>query len=114
MNATITITDADRSVDYTLAVACDYLPGCPPRPGWGDGGDPGAAPAVEINRVRCIEMAVWCGKHAVSALPCADPRESLEAKIGAWCLARYAEEIEQAVLETVLARRAAARETDHD
>jgi len=114
MNATITITDADRSVDYTLTVACDFLPGCRARPGWLDGGDPGAAPAVEISRVRCVEMAVWCGKYAVSALPAADARESLETKIGAWCLERYAVEIEQAVLDTVLARRAAAREADHD
>src|SRR5262245_49999462 len=114
MNATITITDADRSVDYTLAIACDLLPGCRPRPGWGDGGDPGAGPAVEINRVRCVEMALWCGKYAVSALPGADPRESLEAKIGAWCLEKYGDEIEQAVLERVLVRRAAEREADHD
>jgi hypothetical protein len=114
MNATITITDADRAVDYTLAVACDFLPGCRARQGWRDGGDPGTAPAVEINRVRCVEMAVWCGKHAVSALPAADPRESLEARIGAWCLEKYSQEIEQAVLETVLARRAVAREADPD
>jgi hypothetical protein len=114
MNASITITDADRAIDYTLAVACDFLPGCPSRPGWSDGGDPGAGPAVEINRVRCVEMAVWCGKYAVSALPAADLRESLEARIGAWCLEKYGDEIEQAVLETVLARRAAAREADHD
>src|SRR5690348_5703616 len=81
MNATITITDADRSVDYILAVACDFLPPCRARPGWLDGGEAGAGPAVEINRVRCIEMAVWCGKYAVSALPAADPRESLEARV---------------------------------
>ena len=114
MNATITITDADRSVDYTLAVACDFLPGCRARPGWLEGGEPGAGPAVEINRVRCVEMAVWCGKFAVSALPAADPRESLEARIGAWCLEKYTEEIEQAVLETVLTQRAAMHETDLD
>src|SRR5262245_36400959 len=114
MNATITISDADRSVDYTLAVACDLLPGCRARAGWLEGGEPGAGPAVEINRGRCVEMAVWCGKYAVSALPCADTRESLEAKIGAWCLEKYAGEIEQAILETVLARRSAAREADND
>ena len=105
MNAIITITDADRIVDYTLAVACDFLPGAAPRAGWRDGGDPGEAPAVEINAVRCLEVAVWCGKHAVSALPAADPRESLESRIGAWCLDRYGDEIEQAVLESILLRR---------
>jgi len=110
MNATITITDADRSVDYTLAVACDFLPDCRPRPGWRDGGDPGAGPAVEINRVRCVEIAVWCGRQAISALPAADAQESLESKIGAWCLERYPEEIEQALREAVLARRVAAEE----
>jgi len=107
MNATITVTDADRSVDYTLAVACDFLPGAGPVCGWRNGGHPGEAPAIEISRVRCIEIATWCGKHAVSALPAADPHESLESKIGAWCLEKYPEEIEQAVLETVLARRQA-------
>jgi hypothetical protein len=114
MNATITISDADRSVDYTLAVACDFLPGAARFRGWRDGGHPGEAPAIEINRVRCIEIAMWCGKHAVSALPAADPRESLESKIGAWCLENYEEEIEQAVLETVLARRGAGREAADD
>jgi hypothetical protein len=114
MNATITITDADRSVDFTLAVACDFLPGCGARAGWLDGGDAGTGPAVEINCVRCVEMAVWCGKYAVSALPAADTRESLEAKIGAWCLEKYAGEIEQAILETMLARRSALRDADND
>lgn len=105
MNTTITITDADRLVDYTLAVACDCLPGSAPRFGWRDGGDPGEAATVEINAVRCLEIAVWCGKHALSALPAADARESLEARIGAWCLDRYQAEIEQAVLETIFSRR---------
>jgi hypothetical protein len=114
MNTTITITDADRCVDYTLAVACDFHTGAAPRLGWLDGGCAGEAPAVEINRVRCVEVALWCGKYAVSALPAADARQSLEAKIGEWCLEKYPEEIEQAVLETVLARRAAAREAGDD
>src|SRR5262245_57617009 len=110
MNATITVTDADRLVDYTLSVAYDFLPGSAPCQGWRDGGHPGEAPAVEINRVRCVEIAVWCGSRVVSALPAADAQESLETQIGAWCLAHYAEEIEQAVLEAVLARRIAAEE----
>ncbi|MGE5194925.1 MAG: hypothetical protein ACM3U2_20730 [Deltaproteobacteria bacterium] len=114
MNATITITDADRFVDYTLSVACDFLPGAPGRRGWLDGGHPGEAPAVEINRVRCIEIALWCGKYAVSALPAADPGRSLESKIGAWCLEKYREEIEQAVLETALARREAIHGPEDD
>src|SRR5262249_52322703 len=101
MNATITITDADRSVDYTLDVACDFLPGGAGYSGWLDGGQPGEASAVEVNRVRCIEVAIWCGKHAVSALPAADPRQSLESTIGAWCFEKYREEIEAAVLAAV-------------
>ena len=104
MQATVTITDPDRRVDYTLAVACDFLPGSRPRAGWRDGGDPGEGPAVEINSVRCLEVAVWCGKHALSAEPAAEGRESLESRIGAWCLGRYAEEIEEAVLEAFLSR----------
>jgi hypothetical protein len=114
MKATITITDADRSVDYTLAVAGDFLPATPRRRGWLDGGHPGEGPAVEIDSVRCIEVALWCGKHAVSALPAADPCASLESKIGAWCLEKYREEIEQAVLEIVLVRREAAGEIEDE
>ena len=97
MHTTITISDPDRNVDYLLAVVCDVLSGSPPRFGWQDGGEPGEPPAVEINRIRCLEMAVWCGKCAVSAYPAADGRESLESRIGAWCLDRYREEIEQAL-----------------
>jgi len=110
MNATITISDADRCIDYTLAVACDFLQGAAPRRGWRDGGDPGEAPAVEINRVRCVEISLWCGKYAVTALPAADARRSLETQIGAWCLEKYHAEIEQAVLDTVLERHASLRD----
>ena len=108
MQMTVTISDADRSVDYILAVACDFLAGSAPRAGWLDGGEPGEAPAVEIGRVRCLEIAVWCGPCSVSALPGADARESLERQIGEWCLEKYSGEIETAVLEACLARRAAA------
>src|SRR5579862_9456994 len=104
MQVTIMISDADRHVDYVLAVACDFLAGSAPRTGWLDGGDPGEAPAVEISRVRCLEMALWCGQYAVSAVPGSDPRESLEQRIGDWCLDKYSEEIETAVLEACLAR----------
>jgi|SRR5579863_10508919 len=105
MQVTITISDADRQVDYILAVSCDFLAGSASRAGWLDGGDPDEAAAVEINRVRCLEMALWCGPYAVSAFPGSDPRESLETRIGDWCLDRFREEIETAVLETCLARR---------
>ncbi len=105
MQVTITISDADREVDFTLAVACDFLPGAASRPGWLDGGDPGEAFAVEINRVLCLEMALWCGDCAVAALPGADPRESLESRIGDWCLRKYQPEIESAVLDTCVALR---------
>ncbi len=114
MNATVTITDADRFVDYTLAVACDFLAGAASHRGWLDGGHPGEAPAIEIHHVRCVEIALWCGKYAVSAVPAADPRESLESKVGAWCLEKYRDEIEQAILEAVLARREAAGEPEDD
>jgi hypothetical protein len=112
LNTTITITDVDRSVDYTLAVACDFLAGAPARRGWLEGGHPGEAPAVEINSVRCLEVALWCGKYAVSAFPGADSRESLETKVGQWCLDRYPEEIQQAVLDLLVARRDAQHDLE--
>jgi hypothetical protein len=102
MQAIVTISDGDRNVDYTLQVGCDLLPGEAPRWGWRNGGEPGTSPAVEIHQVRCVELAVWCGPVAVSAYPSGNPRESLEKQIGAWCLDKYAEEIEQAVLESVV------------
>ena len=127
MQITITISDADRDVDYILAVACDFLCGSAPRSGWLDGGEPGEAPAVEISRVRCLEMAVRCGQYAVSARPGlalrglaqpglalrgTDPRESLEERIGDWCLDKYLDQIEAAVLATCLARRDADSRND--
>jgi hypothetical protein len=114
VNTTVTISDADRSVDFTLAVACDFLAGAPARRGWLEGGYPGEAPAVEINSVRCLEVALWCGKYAVSAFPGADSRESLEKKVGQWCLDMYPEEIEQAVLDLLVARRDAQDELEED
>src|SRR5258708_20808902 len=112
MHMTVTISDADRNVDYILDVSCDFLCGSAPRAGWRDGGQPGAAPAVEISRVRCLEMALWCGQYAVSALPGGDPRQSLEQRIGEWCLDKYFAEIEAAVLEACLARRDADADND--
>jgi hypothetical protein len=105
MQTNVTISDADRRVDYILQVGCDFLPGAAPRWGWRNGGEPGTAPAVEINRVRCLEVVIWCGKCPVAAFPAAAGRESLESRIGAWCLDKYPEEIEQAVLYAILARR---------
>jgi hypothetical protein len=104
MQTTVTISDADRQVDYTLCVGCDFLAAAAPRWGWRNGGEPGSGPAVEINQVRCLEVAVWCGPFAISALPATDARKSLEKRIGAWCLDNYANEIEQAVLEEILVR----------
>src|SRR5437868_7073394 len=112
MHTTITISDADRSVDYTLAVAGDFLAGSALRRGWLDGGNPGEAPAVEINRVRCLEIVLWCGTCAVSLRPDSDDGEALEWQVGAWCLDHYADQIEEAVLDAVVARHAAARETN--
>jgi hypothetical protein len=110
MQTTVTISDADRNVDYILLVDCDFLAGSAPHWGWRNGGEPGEGPAVEVNHVRCLELAVWCGKSAVAAFPAADARESLEGRIGAWCLDKYPQEIEQAVLEAILVRQ----ETDRD
>jgi hypothetical protein len=107
MQMTVTISDADRCVDYILAVSGDFLSGSAPCLGWRDGGEPGAASAVEIGRVRCLEMVVWCGPCAVSALPGDGPGDSLEKRIGKWCLDKFPAEIEAAVLEACLARRCA-------
>lgn len=114
LNTTVTITDADRSVDYTLGVACDFLAGARARRGWLEGGHPGEAPAVEINSVRCLEVALWCGKYAVSAFPGADSRESLEKKVGQWCIDKYPEEIERAILDLFVAHPDAPHDLQDD
>jgi hypothetical protein len=106
VHTTITISDGDRFVDYTLEIECDFRAGSPPRVGWRNGGEPGEAPAVEINTVRCLELAVWCGKQAISAFPASDEQRSLERQIGEWCLEKYMLEIEQAVLEQCVERSA--------
>ncbi|MBS0261409.1 MAG: hypothetical protein JSS02_05585 [Planctomycetes bacterium] len=100
MRTQVTINDPDRQLDYTLQVGCDYLPGAAPYWNPRDGGDPGCSAAIEIHDVRCVEVAVRCGAHAVSAFPRNDPRERLERTLGDWCFEHYREEIEQALVET--------------
>lgn len=107
MHIDISITDADRMLDFTLAVDCSYREGTRSRPGWRDGGEKGEAPAVEIERARCLDVVVWCGKTGVSAVPGLADDERLESRLGEWCLAHYAEEIERAVWEQLQARRRA-------
>ncbi len=87
---TITITDADQNRDYTLEISFDLLPD---EPEFGYHG------GVEVAGVRCTEIITWCGDASVSAFPVHDERASLERRIGQWCLERYREEIEAAVME---------------
>ena len=101
MQTTITITDPDRRLDFRLDVACDYFPPRSPRWGWRHGGEPGETARVEVSRVRCLEIVVWCGKWGVSAIPATEERRSLESRIGDWCLEHYPDEIERAVLDAV-------------
>ena len=96
MNSTITICDEDRRVDYTLEVLYDFSPGTRPRVSDYDGGDPGEGPRVEVYSCRCSEVVTWCGEHGVESMGLSDREEKA---IGLWCLQKYREEIEAAVLE---------------
>lgn len=82
----ITISDADRKVDYVLVVNYDRLP---PEP------EVGYAGGVEVNSVRCVEIVTWCGEYGTSAYPGHDPMACLEKKIGEWCREKYLTEIEE-------------------
>jgi len=84
----IQITDEDRRVDYSLQVSVDALDAEP---------EVGLGQAIEVNTVRCTEVTTWLGDYAVSAFPGHDARESLEKKLGQWCLDRYADEITEAI-----------------
>src|SRR5262245_13391918 len=114
MNATITISDADRSIDWTLAVSYDFLPGAKPHFGWRHGGHPGEPPAVEVAAVRCLEAALWCGDWALAASPGLQEPPGLERKIGAWCLDTYPDAIAEALLEWHLARQRAFAERQEE
>lgn len=93
----ITISDADRSVDYCLSVKFEVDPGEPPTgPTYSCGGTPGYGPCLDIERVLCQEIVVWLGKQASSAFPGNDDNRSLESEMGEWCLEKYPAEIEQA------------------
>lgn len=105
MHADVTITDPDRKVDFTLALEFTYRGGSRDRFGWLDGGEPGESPAIELERARCLEIVVWCGKRGVPSVPGLVAEDHLESKLGAWCLAQYADEIERAVWEKLHASR---------
>jgi hypothetical protein len=76
------ITVGDPGIDFELNVFYDRL---------AEGG-------IEINAVRCIEVVVWCGKNGVSASPADEEYADGEGTIGRWCLERYGDEIEQALI----------------
>lgn len=97
MNLEVTINDPDRNLDFVLALDCTPHRGLRPRKGWSDGGDPGETPFLEIDRARCLEIVVACGKDGVSAVPGLASDLRLESQIGAWCLERYADEIDRAL-----------------
>lgn len=101
MHVDVVISDPDRRLDFTLSLDCTYRGGCRPRFGWLDGGEPGESPFIEIDRARCREVTVWCGKSGISATPGLAADHRLESRLGAWCLEQYADEIERAVWETV-------------
>jgi hypothetical protein len=105
MHADVTITDPDRKLDFSLALDFSYRGGARSRRGWNDGGEPGEGPAIEIDRARCLEIVVWCGKRGVTADPALSVTDRLEPGLGAWCLAQYPEEIELALWDQLRLRQ---------
>jgi hypothetical protein len=107
MNLDVTISDPDRKLDFRLALQCTCRRGHRPRHGWRDGGDPGEPAAIEIDRARCVEVVVRCGRGDVWEVPGRIPDRRTESKLGAWCLDKYADEVEQAVRDEVTRRHRA-------
>lgn len=105
MQTDVIITDADRKLDFTLALEFTYRGPTRRRFGRNDGGEPGESAVIEIDRARCLEIVVWCDQRGVSAVPGLAIEDRLESLIGAWCLAHYADEIERAVWEQLQTRR---------
>lgn len=105
MTVDVTISDPDRQLDFLLALEFTYRGRSRARMGWNDGGEPGEGAAVEIDRARCTEVVVWCGKRALSAIPGLAAEERLERTLGEWCLANYPDEIERALWQLLHARR---------
>ena len=80
----ITITDADRRVDYELSVSYDRLPR-EPEVGLGEG--------IEVNGVRCLAVTTWCGDWGGYTEVALDR----QIAVGAWCGRTYKDEIEEAL-----------------
>ena len=91
---TITVTHPDRGIDYTLEVTYEFRPGTPARMGWGGAGDPGEAPHVEIETVRCVSYVVWHDKHGDDLVAPHRP-----FVVGGWCLEHLRAEIEAELLK---------------
>jgi hypothetical protein len=101
MQTQVTISDADRGLDFRLEVACDYFPATRPHWGWRHGGEPGEAARVELQQVRCLEVVIQCGRVEIAANPRSGDSPAVARQVGEWCRTKYADEITQAVLDQI-------------
>ena len=103
---TVTIEDADRRLEFTLSVVYRHRQVVFPRMGWRNGGDPGEAEAVEIDRAQCRAVVVWLGNIPLVADLGVIREQPLGVRIGDWCLQEYESEIAAAILDQIQSRRA--------
>lgn len=93
----MTITDPDRQIGFHLQVEARVRPAQRARPGWRDGGDPGAPFEVELSRVWCLGISIWFGPQAVETWLV---EERLQRQIGDWCRESQVEEIQEQIRRT--------------
>lgn len=100
MQQRIEIQDEDKDRTYWLDVTYDWL-----------GGEPelGIAATLEIVQVRCASITVWVDGFGFEAAPkFAAEHSRPEAAVGEWCLAKYRDEIEAALNDSICSLSEAA------
>jgi hypothetical protein len=92
----VTVEDADRRIEFHLRVQARVWRERLPRYGWRDGGDPGEPGGVELVRVWCLGISIWCGPESIEA----DLRdEAVQRRLGDWCATDQEEEIVKWILQ---------------
>jgi len=93
----VTVEDPDRRIRFRLRVQALFRRARRSRPGWSDGGDPGAPAEVELVRVWCLGVSIWCGSESIEADLC---DEAIQRRLGDWCATDQEEQIVEWILRT--------------
>ncbi len=98
MQRSITISDSDRAVDYTLDVSFDACPEEKETPRSMAGpGEPGYPAHLESVSCRCTEIMTWCGARGEYGVAGAVSESLAQRAIGDAVYAEHREEIEELI-----------------